>query len=43
MNLSVVEVERIVVVVVGFDAVQIEENVIELLQQEEAGCHALPG
>ena len=42
LGLAVVEVERVVVVVVGLDAVQVEQHVVELLEQEEAGRHALP-
>jgi len=39
--LSIVEVESVVVVVVGLDGVEVEEDVIELLEKEEAGGHAL--
>jgi hypothetical protein len=40
-SLSVVEVEGVVVVVVGLDGVEVEEDVVELLQEEEACGHAL--
>ena len=42
LGLPVVEVEGVVVVVVRLDRVQVEEDVVELLQEEEAGGHALP-
>ena len=38
---SVVPVEVVVVVHVGFHAVQVDVNVLELLEQEEATGHAL--
>ena len=40
--LGIVEVESVIVVEVGFDAVEVEQNVVELFQQEEARRHTLP-
>ncbi len=42
LGLTIVEVECVIVVVVGLDAVQIQEDIVELLEEEEAGGHALP-
>ena len=39
--LSIVEIERIIIVEVGFYAVEVQKNIIELLQEEKAGGHAL--
>ena len=40
-SLAVVEVEGVIVVVVRFDGVQIQQDVVKLLEQEETGGHAL--
>ena len=40
-GLSVIEVEGVVVVVVGLDGVEVEQDVVELLEEEETGGHAL--
>jgi putative heme degradation protein len=42
LGLTIVKVEGVIVVVVGLDAVQIQEDIIELLEEEEACGHALP-
>ncbi len=42
LGLTIVEVEGVIIVVVGLDAVQIQEDIVELLEEEEAGGHALP-
>jgi hypothetical protein len=42
LGLTIVEVECVIVVVIGLDAVQIQEDIVELLEEEEACCHALP-
>ena len=42
LGLTIVEVVGVIIVVVGLDAVQIQEDIVELLEKEEAGGHALP-
>lgn len=41
VNLSVVEIKVIVVVEVALDGAEVEQDVVELSQQEEARGHAL--
>ena len=40
--LGIVKVEGVVIVEIRLDGVEVEEHVIELLEEEEAGGHALP-
>ena len=37
LGLAVVEIEDVIIVVVTLDAVQVEENIVKLFQQEETG------
>lgn len=39
--LGIVEIESVIIVEVRLDGVEVEEDVIKLLEQEEAGGHAL--
>ena len=38
---SKVPIEVVIIYEVGTDTLEIHENIIKLLQNEEAGCHAL--
>lgn len=40
--LSIVKVEGVIVVEVGLDAVEVEQHIIKLFEQEKARGHALP-
>jgi hypothetical protein len=42
LYLCIVVVENVVVEKVGLDRVQVQQNVVKLAEEEEAGCHALP-
>lgn len=39
--LGIIEVERVIIVEVALDRIQIQQNIIELFQEKEAGRHAL--